>query len=186
MNKSADNGRVRATDTGAANRREQILESAVEVFAGHGYGRATTAQVAEKVGISQPYIFKLFKNKEELFVAALERAFDRIMRAFEAVKAPPERLLAESIAAYENLMETHPHEILLQVQAYGIRDEAIRRTMQAGMLEVSRLMESKFKEAGVAHPQVEVSTFLANGMLCNIAMSLELPELKPKHLPEEL
>ncbi|MCE3203937.1 TetR/AcrR family transcriptional regulator [Paenibacillus sonchi] len=176
-------GDVRTKEEAASvNRREQILEAAVVVFAEHGYFKATTAQVAEKVGISQPYIFKLFKNKEELFVAALDRAFERTIRTFSAVEASGDTLLEESIRVYEQMMETHPSEIILQVQALGIRDEAIRRSMQTGMNKVTQLMESKFTAAGIAHPEVEVSTFMANGMLCHIAMALEMPELKPKHL----
>ncbi|KHL96533.1 transcriptional regulator [Paenibacillus sp. IHB B 3415] len=182
MNKQSGTIRSKGEETVPVNRREQILESAVVVFAEHGYYRATTAQVAEKVGISQPYIFKLFKNKEELFIAALERAFERILRTFSGLQAPADQLLAEAIQVYEQLMKTHPDEIILQVQAIGIRDEAIRQSMQAGILEVTRLMESKFSAAGFAHPEVEVSTFMANGMLCNIALTLGMPELKPKHL----
>lgn len=183
MNKqSSSTPRAKSDEATAVNRREQILEAAVIVFAEHGYYRATTAQVAEKVGISQPYIFKLFKNKEELFVAALDRAFERIIRTFAGVEAPADQLLAESIRAYEQLMETHPNEILLQVQAFGIRDDLILGSMQKGMLEVTNVVKSKFVAAGMKHPEVEVSTFMANGMLCNIAMALGMPELKPKHL----
>ncbi|WP_310830721.1 TetR/AcrR family transcriptional regulator [Paenibacillus pedocola] len=174
--------RLKTAEATSVNRREQILEAAVVVFAEHGYFRATTAQVAEKVGISQPYIFKLFKNKEELFVAALDRAFERIIRSFQSVTASPGELLNETIRVYEQLMETHPSEIVLQVQAFGIRDEAIRQAVQKGMQEVIRLVEGKFIAAGIANPEVEVSTFMANGMLCNIAMVLEMPSLKPKHL----
>jgi AcrR family transcriptional regulator len=182
MNKQSSTVRTKTDEATSVNRREQILEAAVVVFAELGYYRATTAQVAERVGISQPYIFKLFKNKEELFVAALDRAFERIIRTFKSVEAPADQLLAATIRIYEQLMETHPNEILLQVQALGIRDEMILRAMQKGMLEVTNLVKGKFVAAGIEHPEVEVSTFMANGMLCNIAMALEMPELKPKHL----
>ncbi|UQZ34051.1 TetR/AcrR family transcriptional regulator [Paenibacillus sp. PK3_47] len=182
MNKQSGNTRNKADESVSVNRREQILEAAVIVFAEYGYYRATTAQVAEKVGISQPYIFKLFKNKEELFIAALDRAFERIIRTFRGVEAPAEELLAECIRSYEALMETHPNEILLQVQAFGIRDELILGSMQKGMLEVTDVVKEKFVGAGMKHPEVLVSTFMANGMLCNIAMALGMPELKPKHL----
>ncbi|MEK4061424.1 MULTISPECIES: TetR/AcrR family transcriptional regulator [Paenibacillus] len=182
MNKQSSTVRSKTDEATSVNRREQILEAAVVVFAELGYYRATTAQVAERVGISQPYIFKLFKNKEELFVAALDRAFERIIRTFKSVEAPVDQLLAETIRVYEQLMETHPNEILLQVQALGIRDEMILRAMQKGMLEVTSLVKGKFVAAGMEHPEVEVSTFMANGMLCNISMALGMPELKPKHL----
>ncbi|MEK3900284.1 MULTISPECIES: TetR/AcrR family transcriptional regulator [unclassified Paenibacillus] len=180
MNKQSAKIRSQGDETLTVNRREQILEAAVIVFAEYGYYRATTAQVAEKVGISQPYIFKLFKNKEELFLAALERAFERILLTFAGFRAPKKQMLAEAIQLYEQLMDTHPNELILQVQASGIRDEAIRQAMQAGMQEVTGLMESKFTAAGFAHPEVKVSTFLANSMLCNMALTLGMPELKPK------
>ncbi|WP_151733524.1 TetR/AcrR family transcriptional regulator ['Paenibacillus yunnanensis' Narsing Rao et al. 2020] len=179
-NKQTGSGRFRTEESTAVNRREQILEAAVAVFAEHGYYKATTAQIAEKVGISQPYIFKLFKNKEELFVAALERAFERMIRTFRAVAAPVEQLLSETTRSYEQLTETHPSEILLQVQALGIRDEAILQAMQSGMLAVADEIRSKFAAAGIEHPEVEVSTIMANGMLFSIAMALNMPDLKPR------
>ncbi|NUU62956.1 TetR/AcrR family transcriptional regulator [Paenibacillus agri] len=185
MSKESTTTRGKADESPSINRREQILEAAVVVFAEHGYYRATTAQVAEKVGISQPYVFKVFKNKEELFIAALERSFERIVQAFQGVKASADTLLQEAIRTYELLMETHPNEIILQVQALGIRDELIRQTMQGGMSRVTSLVEGKFIAAGMPQPEVLVSSFMANGMLCNIAMALEMPQLKPKH-PKEL
>ncbi|WP_409343596.1 TetR/AcrR family transcriptional regulator [Paenibacillus sp. MBLB4367] len=185
MEKKNGKAGIKPDEQTAVNRKEQIVEAAVVVFAEHGYYRATTAQVAERVGISQPYIFKVFMNKEELFVASLERAFDRIIRSFTGIQAPAEELLKEMIQAYERLMETHPNEIILQVQAFGIRDEAIRTAMQTGMRNVTSLVERKFTEAGMAHTEVLVSTFMANGMLCNIATVLGMPELKPKHPEEE-
>ncbi|MCY8048787.1 TetR/AcrR family transcriptional regulator, partial [Bacillus haynesii] len=44
------------------NRKEQILEAGLEVFAEKGYYNTTTAFIAEKAGISQPYIFRFFKT----------------------------------------------------------------------------------------------------------------------------
>jgi len=184
MTTESSSGRKKADESVSVNRREQILEAAVVVFAENGYYRATTAQVAEKVGISQPYVFKVFKNKEELFVASLERAFEWIIRSFQGVEGTADQVLKESIKVYELLMETHPNEIILQVQGLGIRDEVIRETMQKGMLEITNLVHEKFVAAGIEQPEVEVSTFMANGMLCNISMALGMPALKPKHRKE--
>ncbi|WP_200412023.1 TetR/AcrR family transcriptional regulator, partial [Virgibacillus salexigens] len=41
-------------------RKEDILEAGLEVFAKRGYYNTTTALIAEKAGISQPYVFKFF------------------------------------------------------------------------------------------------------------------------------
>ncbi len=54
----------------AEERREQVLEAATHEFAQRGYHGAGTAAIAERAGISQPYIYALFPNKKELFLAA--------------------------------------------------------------------------------------------------------------------
>lgn len=46
----------------SVNRKAEIISAAIEVFAETGYYRATTAQVAERANISQPYVFR-FCNK---------------------------------------------------------------------------------------------------------------------------
>jgi AcrR family transcriptional regulator len=51
----------------AAERREAVLEAASEEFAAHGYERTSTEKIARRVGISQPYIFRLFGTKRNLF-----------------------------------------------------------------------------------------------------------------------
>ncbi len=108
------------------NRKEEILEAGLEVFAEKGYYNATTAQVAEKAAISQPYVFRFFKTKEELFIAALDRAFERILQTFKNVEAKPYQLVAKMIEAYEELSELHPNEIAVQVIGVSVTEKPIQ------------------------------------------------------------
>src|SRR5207249_2794876 len=57
----------------AEERREAVLEAASMEFAAHGYERTSTEKIARRVGISQPYIFRLFGTKRNLFEAAVRR-----------------------------------------------------------------------------------------------------------------
>lgn len=171
----------RANNQTKESRREELLNAAVDVFAEYGYYSATTTQIAERVGISQPYVFKLFKNKQELFIAALERAFERIVNCFAELKVSPDNLVHEMIHVYENLMQTHHHEIVLQIQAQGIPEEEVKLAVKDGWRRIRTLVLERFREAEIEDPEVEVSIFLANGMLCNVAAVLDMPELKPRH-----
>ena len=56
----------------AAERREAILDAAVEEFATHGYENATTAGIATGAGISQPYVFRFFPTKKDLYIAVID------------------------------------------------------------------------------------------------------------------
>ncbi|MET3847423.1 AcrR family transcriptional regulator [Paenibacillus sp. OAE614] len=67
------------------NRRTDIISAAIEVFAEIGYYRATTAQVAQRVQISQPYVFRFFATKEQLLLSALEVSWLRIFESFHQV-----------------------------------------------------------------------------------------------------
>ena len=57
----------------AATRRATILDAAIPVFASLGYEQTRMADVAARVGVTEPVIFQNFGTKAELFAAALER-----------------------------------------------------------------------------------------------------------------
>lgn len=52
-------------------RREQIIETAVELFSKNGFSGTTTKKIAEAAGISEAIIFRHFSSKDELYQAIL-------------------------------------------------------------------------------------------------------------------
>src|SRR2546428_9919981 len=66
----------------AEERRAEVLQAAVAEFALHGLHGTSTEMIARRIGISQPYIFRLFPSKKELFLAAIDQCFDRVEAAF--------------------------------------------------------------------------------------------------------
>ena len=57
----------------AAQRREQLLDTAAKLFAIHGYAGATTSQIAKAAGVTEPIIYRHFESKRDLFIALIER-----------------------------------------------------------------------------------------------------------------
>ncbi len=53
----------------AHERRQQLIEVATRLFARNGFDATTTASIAEAAGVSEPILYRHFKNKQELFVA---------------------------------------------------------------------------------------------------------------------
>lgn len=80
----------------AAERREQLLDRAAELFAAHGYAKATTAELARAAGVTEPIIYRHFGSKRELFVALVERTgrktLEQWRRDLEGATDPAERL----------------------------------------------------------------------------------------------
>ncbi len=57
----------------AAERREQLLDRAAELFSERGFARTTTAELARAAGVTEPIIYRHFASKRGLFIALIER-----------------------------------------------------------------------------------------------------------------
>jgi AcrR family transcriptional regulator len=79
-NAAAANHPPRRKRLDAAARRASILEAAIPLFASLGYEQTRMADVAARVGVTEPVIFQNFGTKAELFAAALERIADDASR----------------------------------------------------------------------------------------------------------
>src|SRR6478752_128934 len=105
----------------AEDRREEITGIAVRHFAEGGYNGTSTEAIAREAGISQPYLFRLFRTKRELFLGCSDRACDHILATFTRVAeaaAPGEALDAMGHAYVEELLPER-HWIMLLLQSYA-------------------------------------------------------------------
>jgi AcrR family transcriptional regulator len=160
----------------AAERRGEIIEIAIEHFALRGYNGTSTDQVAREAGISQPYLFRLFHTKRELFLACHEVMHGRIAETFaEAVRgvAPEERMKAMG-DAYTNLLADRT-SLLFQMQSYAASADP---EIQARVRERYADLVRQVAAATGAEP-AELWSFFANGMLLNVIAALNLEVLAP-------
>ncbi len=165
----------------AEERRAEVLQAAVAEFALHGLHGTSTEMIARRIGISQPYIFRLFPSKKELFLAAIDQCFDRVEAAFRNAAREPatagdhvmasavEARLHEMGHAYLRLMAKR-ELLLFQMQAYAAcSDEEVRRKVK---LRWDGLMKLTGEISGASSD--ELTTFFARGMLMNVFASIRL------------
>jgi AcrR family transcriptional regulator len=156
----------------AAERREEILEAALTEFAAHGFEGASTDAIARSAGLSQPYLFRLFGTKKELFLASVRRCFDDTHERFTAASAGlrGEEALRAMGRSYTEMISNDPRRLLAQLQAYAACDDPdVRDAVRAGY---GRLVEHA-ESLGV--PSEEVTGFFARGMLVNVLAAMGLP-----------
>lgn len=168
----------------AEERREQVLQAATHEFAHRGYHAASTAAIAARAGISQPYIYALFPNKKELFLAAQARMISHLRSAFVnaalGLDTAEARLRAMGMA-YRPLIEARPDELLLQMQGHAAAtDPEIGPAVAASF---KALYDDVLRVSGAS--AAEVSVFFACGMLINVATALGLPEIVEPALESE-
>ena len=80
----------------APERREALVEAAVQHFAQTGLHGTAVSAITDAVGITQPYAFSLFGTKKGLFLAAVERGCERIAETFREAAADAGRGRARS------------------------------------------------------------------------------------------
>lgn len=92
----------------AEQRREKILAAALEVFAECGFEGGRLRQIATKAGITEPYLFRHFASKAELYEWAVLRPLLDLVEKFEAdlaaIKAGPPITVAGLVRELNRLM----------------------------------------------------------------------------------
>jgi AcrR family transcriptional regulator len=112
----------RPESTTHAERSREILDAAVERFAAGGFAQTDDKEVAVGVGVGPGTVYRVFGNKEGLFLAAVKHARDRLIFAVDAVKetqADPLDQLRACMTAILRFFDTHPEivELLIEERA---------------------------------------------------------------------
>src|SRR3990172_4352887 len=164
-----------ATRRTAEERREDVLEAAVEEFARAGFHGASADTIARRAGISQPYLFRLFGSKKDLYVASVRRC---LRRTLEAIQEAAEGLRGEEALsamgeAYGVLLKTDPTMLQAQLQTYAaaLDDPDVRTAVRDGYGDLYTYIE---RVSGVSAPRL--ARFFAMGMLHNVVAAMVLHE----------
>lgn len=157
----------------ADERREAVLEAAATEFSRNGLHGASTDAIAKAAGISQPYLFRLFGTKKELYLATAARTMEETYQLFEQAsrgKSGQEALLAMG-DAYRGLIEDRERlQLMLQCFA-GCEDPDVREGVRLVWRDLVELAERVSGE-----PPEVISAFFAKGMLLNVLNAMQLVE----------
>jgi AcrR family transcriptional regulator len=153
-------------------RREAVLEAARHEFARHGLHGASTDTIARRAGISQPYLFRLFGSKKELFLGVNDACFARTLEVFRGAasgKSGAEALRAIG-DAYRDLIESDRTMLQGQLQSYAasVEDDDVRASTARGY---GRLVD--YVETVSGADRQTISMFFATGMLLNVLAAMQ-------------
>ena len=154
----------------AEARREEIIEAAMIEFAEKGLYGTSTDDIARRVGVSQPYLFRLFGTKKELYIATVERCMEQtlaMMRTAAGGKVGEEALHAIGKAYMQRLLED-PTSLRMQQNTYAACTEPeVSEVVRAGF---GRLVE--FAEQASGLDGQTIAAFFGTGMLLNVLASM--------------
>ena len=156
----------------AADRREAVILAGVREFGARGYEGATAQSIAALVGVSQPYLFRLFGTKKSMFMAVVQHGFERCQSALEASgkatagRTPDQVLDAMGRTCADLLVDGDL--LRLQLQAYAACDDpeiqaVVRR-------ELTQLFEAVRRWSGA--DDAALRAWFAEGMLLTAAAAV--------------
>jgi AcrR family transcriptional regulator len=130
-----------------AERREQLLDAALELIAERGYGGISMEAIARRAGVTKPVVYDLFSNRGELLMALLKREEERALALLAEVMptAPamdPDELIVEGFRAFCESVAANPTTWRLIVLPAEGTPQVVREHVDAGRADVRARLEA--------------------------------------------
>jgi AcrR family transcriptional regulator len=157
----------------AADRKDAVLDAALIEFAERGFAGTSTEDIARRAGISQPYLFRLFGTKKELYIASVLRCFRETLELFQrsAEGLRGEDALHAIGDAYIAQLEANKTWLMAQMQSYAAaaEDPEIRAAVRAGYGDLVAYVK---RVSGAEGPVIW--QFFSTGMLLNVLATMHI------------
>lgn len=153
-------------------RRIELVRAAVHTFAECGYYGTSTTEIAALAGISQAYVYRLYPNKEALFVAVLQDVKTRMRQMIR--EAAEGSVHADSPrdtlrAAAKTILQDHDMAMVLLHANAAASEPGIR----LAVLECYRDQVEFLRETFGASDE-DIQWFVAVGQLANSIRALRV------------
>jgi AcrR family transcriptional regulator len=139
-----------------AERREQLIDSAITVLTNEGIGAATTRRITDEAGLALGAFHYAFRNKDDLLEAVLERLSSEVERVLQrSILEPQQSLEAFGEAIARNVwdfVEETPELQLAQYEltVHALRDDRLRPLARKQYERVHEALELVLED----HPEV--------------------------------
>jgi AcrR family transcriptional regulator len=161
----------------AAERRLELVETAVRVFSEGSYRGTTTAEIARAAGVSEPTLYRHFASKRDLYFAALDHVWAEVQAAWEAAVADAPDVLGalEAMGRRHFAIRDCKHqlsELWVQALSEATEDPELRKYLRRHLREVHDFFAGLLRrgqEEGVLRADRDVDAeawnFLAGSIL---------------------
>jgi len=187
-------GRKKAATAGTDEKRERILKVAERLFHEQGYADTTMDQIVRELGVTKPYVYYYFHNKQEIFELLSWRP---TVACFTVLDFPPEDRRPAHIKVAEGLerliratVEYHPSAFFAYRDPQAFRPEfaaAQKKIAHHFYGRMCALMEEARAQGTLAFNETKI-TALAACSLPGFLYSWYRPDgrLPPEEMVREL
>jgi len=163
-------------------RRQQIIDTAIRVFAHHGFRGTTTKSIAAAAGVSEATLYNHFRTKEELYEAILEEAIATQASLADAITTGLSLPLDQALRriAETTLKRDHRSAMILRLlfhsalEEHSLAKKFFGRHMEGPYERLSSFLES--------HPEVAIDKKLDADVAARAFFGVMMYEIITKEL----
>ena len=150
-----------------------VLAAARREFATKGLHGASTDDIARAAGISQPYLFRLFGTKKELYLATARETTESLYAVFErASRGKTGAAAAEAMGAAYSEVLADRDRLQMQLKCWASCDDPeVCAQVRATWRELVELVEQR-----TGGSRDEVASFFAKGVLLTVLQGMDVFE----------
>lgn len=162
------------------DRREQIIDAAMHVFAQKGFVRATNKDVAREAGITPGLIYHYFENKEALLMAVIEgRTPLKVIASLPSnvLSMPPEQFFPFVIQQILRVVETENFIALIRVvlpellnNEHSYLAQVVPAAVQRGLSFLGDYLEAQMQAGILRHTNIVLSTQILFGSIVGVVL----------------
>lgn len=162
--------------------RAKIIETALELFAQHGYEATSVRMIAQAAGIAQGLLYNYFASKEALLATIVQQSMADVRESFvgaEDAKHPGEQIERLIRVAFATIQRKRAFWKLI----YGVRMQSavvasLGDAYIAGVTEIRTTIERYCRTIGLPQPEIEAAILFA--LIDGVAQHYVLD---PEHYP---
>ena len=145
------------------DKQQQIIDTALQLFAHQGYASTSTSKIAQQAGVSEGLIFRHFTNKEGLLEAIVRMGLEEMRTIAPSVldEQDPKVRLEQAIRVPLHLVRHHPTFWKLQFSLKHQQPNLAERYDDSDILtQLKAAVEGTFRELGYANPKAETKLLM--------------------------
>ncbi len=136
------------TSSRALSSREKVLRAAKALFAARGFHGTSTRDVARRARVNEITIFRLFKNKQDLYLEVLDGVSAGVSHWFDAVLGSALEPQQTFLAFAERLRELlDPGLVRLLCFAAVEKPELMKKRFRSCLISVDTKLEAHLRHA---------------------------------------
>ncbi|MEH0153205.1 TetR/AcrR family transcriptional regulator [Limibacter armeniacum] len=145
------------------DKKESILNTAIDLFSTQGYANTSTSRIAKEAGVSEALIFKHFKNKEGLLDAIVAQGNEHMNAFITPIlgMTDPKSIIEGMFDFLLLMVREHADFWKLQMTLKYQSPLIAAKYHAAGKFDDLRtLLEKAYKELGYQNPKAETNLIL--------------------------